>query len=322
MEHHPRWEDLGQLEATKRQLARLGGEAAPAGGTVGGRYSLSPLVLPALSLGRFSAEKARLREMNARWLAEFATRLRAQQERGFGRLRRELEAVAEARGARLRREEEATVFDRARVLRAELAEEIVNLEIDINTLRARIAIVPPPPERETLEAEAKRLEARLEALRARVRSAEALAKQEMEERLRSAAQSEAGEIDRRLARERSEAARTRAALLQKQRAALETTLAALTDSASAGTGRSVAAPYVIAAPFASGAHPDAALGPAVRRVEAEREALRRFIREDTLAVLKDAAAERNLRLTLDPGAGAPDLTTQFIDRIETSRPEP
>ncbi len=312
---HRLWGSLVRLEQTARQLERLAGAGGAPPADAPGRYALSPLVLPALPAADPAEEQQRLRAAGRQRLADFTRRLAVQQERRIERRREELEAIRAAEQARRRRADEAGVYARARAIREQNAADAANLRIRINTLLARIAIVPPPPERSVLEAKVLALRAELEALREQARSAEEQARRELEERLAGAARADRAEVERLLDQERAELARGTERLMQAQRGALERDLA---RAASPPAGGTVAGRWVVESPVA--ARRDApGLGQSIDRVREQRERLRQFILADVGAAVRDAAAARNIRVTFDTAArrpGIPDRTAQFAAWIE------
>ena len=324
---HPLWDDLSRLEDAARQLRRLRGSAGGAARSSGGGasvppgraaadHTLSPLVLPALPAGNVRAEQGRLRAVGEQRLADFAQRLAAQQERGIGRRRAELEAVAAARQAQRRRDAEAGIYARARAIREQNAARAANLRIRINTLLSRIAIVPPPPERDVLEARIKEHRAELAALRAEAEDAEEQARREVRERLASAAWADAALVERLLDEERARLAQGTQRLVRAQRSGLEQELAQIV--APTNFGGSAAGPYVIEAPVAGEAVSDAGIARAAAGIAEQRERLRRFILADVEAAVRDVAAAHRIQVTFDSAAAAPntpDRTAEFAEWI-------
>lgn len=320
---HPLADELHRLDVAAERLERLAGSPGGTGAAAIGReegrtYTLSPLVLPALPGGDFSREEVRLRRAGGQYLNEFGQRLESQRAAAERRRREDLQAVAEARQAARRRDAEAEVVVLARALRERNATRITNLVIRINTLEARIAIVPPPPDHDILRAQIAVLRDELEVVRRQRRDAEAQARQEAQARLARAARADAVEIDRLLIEERSRAKRSVQSLVRTQRAALEEELAELT--ASPRVGANTAGPYRIEAPFARTAPASGSLKSAIRRIQRQREVLREFIRNDTIATVRDIAARHNIAVAFDRSQkDAPDRTSQFAAWITNNQ---
>ena len=305
---HPQWDDLRRLDEAAQDLGRFAGVGRVEGGDAA--YTLPRLVLPPLPPTNLSAQKAQLRARAAQQLDVFSARLREQGERGLARRREELEALEEPRLLLFGREAGEGVYERARAIRESNAARMANLEVRINTFEARIAQVPPPPDPEVLEARVAELRAELAAVEREAVEAEAIARREADQRVaRARAQSKAS-IEAQLGRARQAGEAYIRRLVGTQGAVLEEDLRRVTDAPV--TGGSAAGPYVIEVPFAARASAGATVETALDRVRQQRRTLRRFIAADVSALVRDAAAERNLLVTLDrESGGAPDRTEQF-----------
>lgn len=315
---HPLSGSMAQLEDAWRRLERL---APPQSAERVGRsrpdarsYTLAPLVLPALEPIDVAGEQVRLQATSARRLAAFAERLAAQQERALRRRREELEAIRAAGRAQERREGEVLVYARTRLLREQRAAQIANLEIRINTLAARIAIVPPPPERAQLEAHRRELETELALARTQAVEAEAALWAALEMRVAEAARRDTAEIARRIDAQRAAARSAARQLVRTQQKTLEQDLALVAPSQLAP--RSVAGPYVIDTPLGPGPGVRGGTEHAVLRIKQQQQSLQSFINADVEARVQDAAAEQNVVVTFDKATpGAPDRTAAFAQRV-------